>query len=105
MNESVKTKSEIIELLLQNQHKLRSFGVKRIGLFGSFREGNQSRSSDVDILVEFFQDQHSFDNFMDLSFFLEDLLRRKVELVTPESLSSHLAPHIQSKVENVPIAA
>ena len=42
---------------------------------------------------------------MDLSFFLEELLGRRVELVTLESLSPHIGPHILREVERVPIAA
>jgi predicted nucleotidyltransferase len=40
---------------------------------------------------------------MDLSFFLENLLGRKVELVTPQSLSKYIGPHILKEVENVSI--
>ena len=65
----------------------------------------QTGRSDVDIIVEFFPDQHTFDNFMDVSFLLEDLLGRKVELVTPEALSPHIAQHIFREVERVPVAA
>lgn len=48
---------------------------------------------------------HTFDNFMEVSFLLEDLLGRKVELVTPESLSPYIGPHILREVESVDIAA
>jgi predicted nucleotidyltransferase len=58
-------------------------------------------SSDVDLLVEFIPEKKSFDNFMELSFFLEGLLGRKVELVTPQSLSKHIGPHILNEVVNV----
>jgi len=44
----------------------------------------------------------SYDNFIQLSFFLEDLFRRRVELVTTESLSPYIGPHIMSEVEYVP---
>lgn len=84
---------------------LLSLGVKDVGLFGSFVTGNQTPESDVDILVEFEPERHSFDAFMDLSFFLEDLLGRRVELVTPEGLSPHIGPHILREVERVAIAA
>jgi predicted nucleotidyltransferase len=55
----------------------------------------------VDLLVDFIPEQKTFDNFMELSFFLEELLGRKVELVTPQSLSKFIAPHILNEVENV----
>ncbi len=57
--------------------------------------------SDVDILVEFEPQQKSFNNFMDLCFFLEDLLGRNVDLVTKESLSPYIGPRILDEVEYV----
>ena len=57
--------------------------------------------SDVDILVSFTPEKKTFDNFMHLGFFLEDLLGRTVDLVTTESLSPHIGPHILSEVEYV----
>lgn len=72
-----------------------------LSLFGSFITGKLHADSDVDLLVEFDPKQKSYDNFMDLSFFLEDLLGRKVEVVTKQSLSKYIAPHILSQAENV----
>jgi hypothetical protein len=61
--------------------------------------------SDIDILVEFMPEKHTFDNFMEVAFLLEELLGRKVELVTTEALSPHIGPHILREVARVPIAA
>ena len=61
------------------------------------------QNSDVDILVAFEPDQKTFDNFMDLSFFLEDLLGRPVDLVTVEALSPYIGLHILEEVEYVAI--
>jgi predicted nucleotidyltransferase len=101
----VETKDEILKRLVDARRKLASLGVTSIGLFGSFAKGHQNPTSDVDILVDFAPDRHSFDNFMDLSFFLEDLFGRKVELVTSQSLSPHIGPYILQEVERVAIAA
>jgi uncharacterized protein len=101
----VNTKEEIVQRILIEREQLISFGVSNIGLFGSFVRGEQTSSSDVDILVEFFPEKHTFDNFMELIFLLEELLGRKVEVVTPESLSPYIGPHILKEVERVPIAA
>ena len=101
----VNTKDELIQRIVHASQKLSSLGVTSIGFFGSFAKGRQTQTSDVDILVEFAPDQHSFDNFMDLSFFLEDLLGRNVELVTPQSLSPHIGPYILQEVERVAFAA
>lgn len=82
---------------------LRRFGMQRIGLFGSFQSGEPDEKSDVDLLVEFAPREKSFDNFMAVSFLLEDELERPVELVTREALSPHVGPHILRSVEYVEI--
>ena len=104
MTKPVESKEETVKRLQAAGQQLAEFGVAGIGLFGSFVTGRQTPASDVDILVEFAPDQHAFDNFMELSFFLEDLLGRKVEVVTPEALSPHIGPHILQEVERVSVA-
>ncbi|HDP25252.1 MAG TPA: nucleotidyltransferase [Deltaproteobacteria bacterium] len=105
MFKQVTTKDDIITRILGEKEQLVRFGVVSIGLFGSFVRGDQNSSSDVDILLEFTPDKHTFDNFMEVSFLLEDLLGRKVEIVTRESLSPHIGPLILKEVVHVPIAA
>ena len=105
MTEAVGTKDEIVDVIHQNQSQIRVLGVKRVGLFGSFVRGEQRVDSDVDVLVEFEEGQRTFDHFMQLSFLLEDLLGRRVELATPEALSPHIGPHILKEVEYVSLAA
>ena len=103
MASRVDSKDAAVQRLLGAKHRLASLGVTSIGLFGSFVRGEQTPSSDVDVLVEFTPDKHSFDNFMDVSLLLEELFGRKVELVTPEALSPHIGPRILREVERVPI--
>jgi hypothetical protein len=98
-------KATVIQRILEARQKLASLGVATIGLFGSFERNEPSASSDVDFLVEFTPDKHSFDNFMDVSFFLEELLGRRVEVVTPDALSPHIGPYILREVEHVDISA
>lgn len=105
MGKKANTKEFIFQRIIEEREQLAFFGVKNIGLFGSFVRGDQTPSSDIDILVEFMPEKHSFDNFMEVAFLLEELLGRKVELVTPEALSPHIGPHILREVERVPIAA
>jgi uncharacterized protein len=100
-----KTKIDVLKMLQRNSARLNALGVKRIGLFGSFVRGEQRRASDIDFLVEFHRGKKTFDNFMNLSFFLEDLLQRKVEVITIEALSPYLGPHILNEVEYVSLAA
>ncbi len=95
------TKQELLAAITSNREVIKGYGVSNLGLFGSFSKGRFTETSDVDLLVEFIPEQKTFDNFMELSFFLEELLGRKVELVTPQSLSKFIAPHILKEVENV----
>ena len=105
MTTAVQTREEIVKMLTENRPKLRALGVKRLGLFGSFVRGQQRADSDVDMLAEFGPGQKTFDHFIQLSFLLEDLLGRRVELVTPEALSPYIGPYILKEVEYVSVAA
>ena len=105
MDKMVQKKNNVVTLLLDHQSQIKALGVRRLGLFGSFVRGEQNSQSDVDLLVEFEPGRKTFDNFMNLCFLLEDLFRRRVELVTPESLSPYIKPHILDQAEYVTIAA
>jgi len=105
MDTSVQSKERVLSLIEEYRNRIKALGVKRLGLFGSFVRGEQRTESDIDLLVEFEPDKKTFDNFMQLSFFLEDLLKRRVELVTPESLSPYLRPSIMKEVEYVAFIA
>ncbi len=95
------TKQDLMNAISENRDAIKSFGVNRLGIFGSFSKGTVHETSDVDLLVDFIPEKKSFDNFMDLSFFLEALLGRKVELVTRHSLSKYIGPHILNEVINL----
>ena len=105
MVKKVNTKDAIVKRILEVRERLALLGVRSIGLFGSFVRGEQTSLSDVDMLVEFIPEKHTFDNFMEVAFLLEELLGRKVEVVTLEALSPYIGPHILREVERVPIAA
>ena len=101
MSSVIQTKADTLDLLRSHRDEILSFGVSRLGLFGSFVREQQQTDSDVDLLVEFDPNRKTFDNFMHLSFFLEELLDRRVELVTTDSLSPYLGPFILKEVEYV----
>ena len=96
---AVETKEQIFLLLDQSDEKLKKFGVKRCGLFGSFLRDRQNLQSDIDLLVEFEMGKKTYDNYIHLAFFLEELFGRSVDLVTPESLSPYIGSHILREVE------
>jgi predicted nucleotidyltransferase len=69
---------DLIETLRKHEKEMKErFAVKRIGAFGSFIRGEQKETSDIDLVVEF--ENPTFDNFMDLAFYLEDLTGRSVD--------------------------
>jgi hypothetical protein len=99
------TRRKIINSIKKSRARLSSLGVKSIGLFGSFVRGQASRESDVDLLVEFDSGKKTYDNFIDTCFLLEELLGRKVELVTTDSLSPYIKPYILKEVEYVTLSS
>jgi len=74
------------------------FGVKKIGIFGSFARGEQTKKSDVDVLVDFLPDRETYQNFMNLADFLEELCRRTVDLHSERWISPLLKPYIYKDV-------
>ena len=92
------TRGAVEARLREHRAAIAALGVRRLGLFGSFRDDAATPSSDVDLLVEFEPGQKTFDHFMRLSLLLESLLGRSVDLVTPESLSPHIGPRILDRV-------
>jgi predicted nucleotidyltransferase len=102
MSTIVQSKEALLERLAAHKKEIKSYGVRSIGLFGSFTTTDKIHpDSDVDLLVDFEQEKKTYDNFFDLSQYLEALLNRKVELVTPQSLNKYIGPHILNQVIHV----
>lgn len=79
------SREELTKLLGTHTEDLLRYGVQSLRLFGSMARGEARQDSDVDLLVEF-EGAPTFDQFMDLKFFLEDMLSRPVDLVTKAAL-------------------
>jgi predicted nucleotidyltransferase len=89
--------AEILEFLrLHRRHFEENYSVRRIGLFGSVLRGTVGDTSDVDILVEF--STPTFDNYMDLKFFLEEHIKMPVDLVLADSLKPRIKPIVLREV-------
>jgi len=95
-------KNTILKTLADHRGQLEGYGVKQIGLFGSYVRNEATGNSDIDLLVDMHKDRKTFRNFMSLNYFLEELLHNKVELVTLQSLSPYIGPHILKTVEYAP---
>ena len=101
---AVRVRDHLVAVLEKHTAQIKACGIARLGIFGSFVTGKPDNESDVDVLVEFEPGRKSFDNFIKLAMFLEDLLQRRVELVTPESLSPYIGPRILEEVEYVTLS-
>jgi uncharacterized protein len=79
------TREQILELLQAKYPLLAAeFGVSKIGLFGSFAKAQPDETSDVDIVVEF--DRPIGFQFIELVEYLENLLGRRVDVLTPAGI-------------------
>ena len=92
-------KKEIIEKLVKHISEIEKFGVEKIGIFGSLLKGETT--GDVDILISFKKNEESFQNLMDLYYFLEDTLNAQIDLVTTNALSPYIGPYILREVEYI----
>ena len=83
-----RTREAVIQQLEDNRDKIRSFGVKRLGLFGSCARGEATQSSDLDFVVEL--ENETFDDYMNLKEFLEELFHCPVDLVLIDAIKPRL---------------
>jgi len=82
-------REDILRVLGEKREIIRGYGVRRLGLFGSCARGDTTDSSDLDFLVDF--DHKSFDGYMDLKAFLEELFGCEVDLVLTHALKPRLS--------------
>jgi hypothetical protein len=84
----------VLDRLRANRESFARFGVKSLSLFGSTARDEAGPDSDVDVLVEF-EGRVSFDGYMGLKHFLEDLLGTSVDVVTPSGLKPRIRPQVE----------
>jgi hypothetical protein len=94
-NSAILNRQFVLSTLKQHLDQIYSFGVHSIALFGSVSSNQASKNSDLDFLVEF-EEEITFDRYMDLKFFLEDLFNQKIDLVIKEDLK----PQIRETIIN-----
>jgi predicted nucleotidyltransferase len=83
---------EFLRRLHENSDRLSALGVLKLGVFGSIVRGEQHAGSDLDFLVEL--DRRTFDRYMDLKLFLEDLFGSRVDLV----LADRIRPELRDRI-------
>jgi len=105
MSLRVLTKEKVIKKLQAYRDELKKYGVKRIGLFGSFVRNKQKRKSDIDLVVEFNPSffgkdfKGLFDAYVNLSSYLENILGRKVDILTPESIETIRVKKVSEEIK------
>jgi predicted nucleotidyltransferase len=92
-------RDEIIRLLKEHEDEIKRFGVKRIGLFGSFSRDEGDENSDVDLIIEFEKGKATFKNFGGLSEYLENLFGRPVDILTPTGIESIRIDEIKESIK------
>ena len=93
-------RKEILNTVSANEAKIKSFGVRSLSLFGSSARGEDTPESDLDFVVEF--QTKSFDSYMDLKLFLEELFERPVDLVLADGIRPRLRAAILREAIHAP---
>ena len=93
-------RENIIAQVAAHQGELEQFGVRKLALFGSAARGDARPDSDLDFLVDF-EGPATFDRYMGLKLYLEDLLLHKVDLVTEKSLKTALRGNVEADLIRV----
>ncbi len=86
-------RDRILALLKNRKRRLKKFGVHSLSIFGSIARDQAHKNSDVDILVDFEKPVGLFE-YARLKMYLEDILERPVDLVTPDALRQELREDI-----------
>lgn len=87
-------KNHILNVISAHKKEFSYYHVKSLYLFGSVARDDDNVNSDIDILVDF-DVPTTFDLYMNLKFFLEELLNKKVDLVTEAALRPELRKYVE----------
>ena len=87
-------KEKVLRLLIDHRSEIQEFQIEKLSIFGSVARDQETLNSDVDILIKF-KGPASYDLYMDLKFYLESLLGRKVDLVTEDAVRPELRRFVE----------
>ncbi len=96
----MQSRDDILRVIESRGPELRKLGVRGLGLFGSRARGTERADSDLDFVVDL--DKRTFDSYMDVKLFLEDLFGRRVDLVLSESIKPRLRKTILDEAVHAP---
>ncbi len=95
-----RSRADILNTLEEHREAIRRYGVRRLGLFGSSARDQGTETSDLDFVVEF--ERKSFDAYMDLKVYLEELFGCPVDLVLADAIKARLRATILEQAVYVP---
>jgi predicted nucleotidyltransferase len=96
------TREHILFTLKANKNRLKKYGIRNVGLFGSYGRNEQSDKSDIDLLVDFEPEKETFDNLMAVYDIFEKIFKNeKVDVVTMNGLSPYISSSILKEVQYV----
>ncbi len=92
------TREKVVQILREHYPYLAAkYGVRRIGLFGSYAAGRARKTSDIDLVVEF--ERPIGFQFVELVEYLEDVLGTRVDVLTPDGIKGIRIPHIAQDIQ------
>lgn len=95
-------RDEVLEILRAHKATIvERFDVTRLTLFGSVARDQAEPDSDLDLLVEFRGEKSRSKSYFGLMFYFEDLLERKIDLVTEEALRREFRPYVEDEAIRV----
>ena len=93
------TKENILNKLKAHKLEFSKYGIRNVGLFGSYLRNEQTSTSDIDLLIDFEPEKENFDNYMAVYDLFENLFKNeKIEVITKNGLSPYIGPRILSEV-------
>ena len=93
-------KEDVFNRLKAEKPVLQEYGINDIGVFGSCLNETYTENSDIDLLLDFQEENENFDNYIAVCELLENLFKdQKIDIVTKNGLSAHFSQEILEKVE------
>ena len=86
----------ILQILRDHREQLSQMGVRSLALFGSAARGEIGPDSDIDLLADL-EPPYTFDRYIRIKFYLEDVFQRPVDVVMPETLKARVRPYVEKE--------
>ena len=95
----MKTLDEILETLRQTLPELKNkYNITKMGVFGSYARGEQTADSDIDVLINFDNEDFSYFDLMDIEQGLTKMFNTKVDLLMEEAIKPRIKPYIMEDI-------